>query len=142
MELKQAVQHKVERGEVWIVNLGRNKGCMQSGVRPCIVISNNLANAHSPVINVIPVTSKNKSKNVLPTHVPIGNKDGLNDGSTALAEQVQLVNKSELVRSIGKVSSKILHELEVATLVQIGLVNKIKSITQHGKSQMVACKSF
>ena len=79
------------RSEIWLVNLGDNKGSVQGGIRPVIVISNNVCNTHSPVIHIVPITSRTKNK--LPTHVTIDASTGLKTESTALTEQSTLISK-------------------------------------------------
>lgn len=122
---------KIKRGEIWLVNLGEGNGSIQGGSRPCIVISNDMANIHSPVINVIPVTSK--SKNKLPTHVSIGTESGLLQESTAMAEQTMLVNKSSLTRKVGEVDSSTMNRLEMAEMIQMGIFEKVKALMQKNK---------
>jgi mRNA interferase MazF len=116
----------IKRGEIWLVDLGVGNGSIQGGIRPCVVISNDMANIHSPVINVIPVTTK--SKNKLPTHVTIGTEHGLLQESIAMAEQTMLVNKNSVSRRVGTLDDKTMNKLEIATLIQIGLFDKIKSV--------------
>ena len=60
-----------KRGDVYFVDLGDNIGSSkQSGLRPAVVVSNNKANRHSPVVTVVPMTTKTR-KTFLPTHVLI-----------------------------------------------------------------------
>lgn len=74
---------------------------MQAGRRPVLVISNDKANQHSPVITIIPITSK-MGKAKLPTHVLI-EECGLSSPSIALAEQITSINKERLGRKIGTI---------------------------------------
>ena len=78
------------RGDIYYVDFGMNIDTRkQSGIRPVVIVSNNKANAHSPVITVVPLTSKVHKKRFLPTHVyiPASAGFGLSCGSLALAEQ-------------------------------------------------------
>lgn len=115
----------IRRGEIWLVNLGEGKGSIQGGVRPCIITSNDKANIHSPVINIIPITSQCKNK--LPTHLSISTECGLIKESTAMAEQLTLIDKGMLIEKIGHLDTKTLNKLDVCLLIQCGLFNKIKS---------------
>lgn len=49
---------RIKRGDIIIADLGQHETSIQSGIRPCVVMSNNMANKHSPVITVVPLTSK------------------------------------------------------------------------------------
>lgn len=60
---------KIKRGDIIIADLGQHETSIQSGIRPCVVMSNDMANKHSPVITVVPLTSKIHKKEYLPTHV-------------------------------------------------------------------------
>lgn len=56
------------RGDIYYADLGAPTGCCQSGFRPVLIVSNNTANAHAPVITVVPITSRYKAMH-MPTHV-------------------------------------------------------------------------
>ena len=63
---------KIERGDILMVNLGQVPGTsLQSVIRPVVVVSNNKANTYSPVVTVVPFTSRVYKKRYLPTHVSI-----------------------------------------------------------------------
>ena len=100
-------------GDIFWAELGRDAdGSMQAGGRPVLVISNNKANQHSPVITVIPITSK-MCKAELPTHVLI-KECGLKKPSIVLAEQITSNNKDRLERKMGSIQHT----------VYVGLVKK------------------
>jgi mRNA interferase MazF len=119
----------IRRGEVWLVNLGAGSGSIQGGNRPCIIISNDMANTHSPVINIIPITSRTKNK--LPTHVEISFECGVIKDSIALVEQITLINKDALVTKLGNVNTATLDKLEIATFIQLGVMDKIKHLLRN-----------
>ena len=110
---------KPKFGEIYLAELKRD-GFVQGGNRPVIVVSNNTANKHSPVIEIIPLTSKCKSLH-LPVHpiIKTDEKNGLLCDSVALAEQVRTVNVGQLLRRIGEASH--------AVLVAIGRARAIQS---------------
>ena len=88
--------------EIWAACLPRIEGShIQGGNRPVVVVSNDMANTHSPVITIVPLTS-NRYKNPLPTHVTLS-ADGLPLTSVALCEQVTAVDKPLLSRRIGSI---------------------------------------
>lgn len=89
-------------GDIFWADLeGEAGSSMQTGGRPVLVISNNKANQHSPVITVIPITSK-MCKAELPTHVLI-KECGLKKPSIVLAEQITSINKDRLERKMGSI---------------------------------------
>lgn len=93
------MKDNIKRGSIFMADLGNRNGSVQAGVRPVVVISNNLNNRFSPTINVLPITSK--IKNNIPVHVEIGRVEGLNQPSTILTEQVLTVNKTQLINFVG-----------------------------------------
>ena len=109
----------IRRGEIYLVDLGVQKGSIQSGKRPVVVISNNMNNQYSPTINVLPITSKNK--NNIPVHVNVGIKEGLSQESTVLTEQVVTINKNQIKKYVGKCNKYKMYEIEKALLIQNGV---------------------
>jgi len=107
------------RGEIFIVDLPMTSSSLQSGCRPCILISNNKANIHSPLVHVIPLTTK--KKNNLPTHVEISQDCGLLVTSTALCEQSMLIPKEYIKEKVGQCDFNTLKKIEKALSIQFGL---------------------
>lgn len=114
---------KIRRGDIIIADLGQHETSIQSGIRPCVVMSNNMANRHSPVITVVPLTSKIHKKEYLPTHVFLNEyrNTGLGCHSLALCEQITSVAFSDILEVTGKVSERKLAEISHAVGVQCGL---------------------
>lgn len=118
---------KIERGDILIADLGRIPDTsIQSGVRPVVVISNDKANTYSPVLTVVPVTSKIYKKRYLPTHVILTYMDapGIGRYSLALAEQVTSIATSSVGKKIGKVRPEALARIIQAVEVQIGVIER------------------
>ena len=113
------------RGDVYYVDFGKDTDTRkQSGIRPAVVVSNNMANLYSPVITVVPLTSKINKKRFLPTHVfiPATAGCGLNCGSVALAEQVEAIDKDRLMDKKGSIlSTEIMAEITRAIQIQVGV---------------------
>ena len=113
------------RGDVYYVDFGMNIDTRkQSGIRPAVIVSNNKANAHSPVITVVPLTSKVHKKRFLPTHVyiPASAGFGLSCGSLALAEQVEAIDKDRLLEKKGTImSTEIMEKITKAIQIQVGV---------------------
>lgn len=114
-----------KRGDIFYVDFGQEAGTnKQRGMRPVIVVSNNMANAHSPVVTVVPLTSRVGKKRYLPTHVLIPKQanDGLDRDSMALAEQVEALDKCRLMCYKGTVwDQRVMAEITQALQIQIGV---------------------
>ena len=113
------------RGDIYYVDFRMNIDTRkQSGIRPAVIVSNNKANEHSPVITVVPLTAKIHKKRFLPTHVyiPASEGCGLSGGSMALAEQVEAIDKDRLLDKKGAImSSEIMEKITRAIQIQIGV---------------------
>lgn len=103
------------RGDLVYVDFGKQEGCLQSGIRPAIIVSNNACNKYSPIIHVVPLTSKNKKK--LPTHVEILHTS-LKEISIALVEQLTSINKDQVLSNIGSISNFIMNRIDNAIEIQ------------------------
>ena len=114
-----------KRGDIYFVDFGQNIDTRkQSGIRPAVVVSNNKANLYSPVITVVPLTSKIHKKRFLPTHVhiPVSAGCGLSCVSIALAEQVVAIDKDTLLDKKGSITSNVIMEkITKAIQIQIGV---------------------
>ena len=87
-----------------------------------LIIQNNVGNLHSPTVIVAALTSRN-SKHNLPTHVPLNpNYSGLKAESILLLEQIRTIDRSRLKEYIGHLVSEIMHSVDGAIAVSLGLV--------------------
>lgn len=107
----------MRKGDIYMANLGEDEGSLQAGLRPVIIVSNNAANEHSPVITVIPMTTKKKKR--LPTHVYIQDC-GLPKPSLALAEQITSINKSKMIEKMGSIQQTV-YEKQVTSAIKVQL---------------------
>ena len=114
--------------EIWFAELGDHYGTsVQSGNRPVLVISNDMANRNSPIITVIPMSSKLK-KLELPVHIPVTGRDcemlrdeGLEE-SILLVEQITTIDKMVLCNRLCRVTSaKKKQEIEAAVKKQFAM---------------------
>ncbi len=95
------VRFAVQRGDLYLADLGGAQdsvGCEQYGIRPVVVVSNDIGNGVCPTIIVALVTSR--SKRPLPTHQTVRVK-GLESESTILYEQLRTIDRARLIRRIG-----------------------------------------
>ena len=103
----------IRRNEVWMCDLPKTGNCVQCGLRPCIIVSNDIGNTYSPTILVIPLTTKNKNIKQ-PTHCFVMPQDNLKiKKSMALCEQIIIVDRNICRYSLGRLD-----------LVQIAKINK------------------
>lgn len=114
------------RGDIFYVDFGSNTdSCVQCGVRPALVVSNNRANRFSPVVTVIPLTARTYKRRSIPTHVlvPKSSGSGLSKNSMALAEQVCTIDKSQLLEKKGTITNdRVMLAVTKALQIQIGAV--------------------
>lgn len=111
---------KIYRGEIYLANLNPYKGSEQGGKRPVIIIQNDVGNHYSPTVIVAAVTSRFFKKRALPTHVPLDNEE-LEKNSLALLEQIRTIDKSRLIRKIGRVPEEKMKEIGAAIHVSLDL---------------------
>ena len=112
----------IKRGDMFYADLSPVVGSEQGGVRPVLIIQNNLGNKYSPTVIAAAITSQtNKAK--LPTHIELGeNTSGLKSNSVVLTEQIRTIDKSRLKEKIGHIDDiKIMNKLNNALGVSFGL---------------------
>lgn len=109
----------MNHGDIYFIDLPKQEGSVQSGRRPCILMSNQAALNTSPIVTVIPLTSKEKKPQK--THIKIGIDSGLKIESTALVEQIITVSKKLLLNKIGRVSNNKMIEISEAVKFQMAI---------------------
>ncbi len=107
------------RGDIYMADLGERIGSEQGGVRPVIVLQNDVGNFFSPNITIVPVTSKDKKPDQ-PTHYELVNVRGLDLRSTALGECVETISKQRVIRYLGRLKKKELKGVEEAVKAHLG----------------------
>ena len=121
----------MKRGEIYIMK-GEGYGNVQKGIRPVIVIQNDIGNHYSPTTIVCNITTAKKK--ILPTHLNLGISGGLHKDSIVLCEQIQTVNKEDLKTYVGVISDQhILEELDNKLLISLG----IKENNEQNKSTVL-----
>ncbi len=111
----------IKRGELYYADLSPVVGSEQGGIRPVLVVQNDVGNKFSPTIIAAAVTSKiNKAK--LPTHIELPcNSYGLNKDSVILLEQLRTLDKRRLREKIGELSFDTMNKVDKAILISLGL---------------------
>lgn len=110
----------VHRGEVYYADLSPVIGSEQGGVRPVLIVQNNIGNKHAPTTIIAPITSR-FTKKPLPTHLPLSNC-GLAKDSIALCEQLRTIDKRRLREKVGEMDEKDKVALDKAISISLGLV--------------------
>ena len=113
----------VKRGDVFYADLSPVIGSEQGGVRPVLVIQNDIGNKYSPTIIVAAITSQiNKAK--LPTHVEISAPEyGLPKDSVVLLEQVRTIDKKRLREKTGRFNDEMMVKVDDCLKISLGLIN-------------------
>jgi len=113
-------QKLVHRGEVYYANLQPVVGSEQGGIRPVLIIQNDIGNKYSPTVIAAAITSR-KNKSRLPTHVWIGNLPGSWADSIVLTEQVRTIDKGRLEKRITKLNEKKMKQVDRALAISFGI---------------------
>lgn len=109
----------VYRGEIYYADLSPVVGSEQGGLRPVVIVQNNMGNKHSPTTIVASITSK-MGKKPLPTHILISNC-GLAKDSVILLEQIRTIDKGRLREKMGQLPPEKIEAVDMAIKVSLGL---------------------
>ncbi len=112
------------RGEIYLANLEPVVGSEQGGIRPVVILQNNVGNKHSPTTIAAPITTK-RVPNSLPIHVFVfATRSGLPQDSCVLLEQIRVLDKSRLTEKIGRVNAVTMDYIDAALKISVGLNSK------------------
>ena len=111
----------IKRGHLYYADLSPVVGSEQGGIRPVLIVQNDIGNKYSPTVIVAAITSQiNKAK--LPTHIEISaNEYGLNKDSVILLEQLRTIDKQRLKDKVCHLDSDIMKRVNVSLLVSLEL---------------------
>jgi mRNA interferase MazF len=111
----------VKRGEIYYADLSPVVGSEQGGVRPVLIVQNDVGNKHSPTVIAAAITSQ-KDKSKLPTHISLNAAScGLAKDSIVLLEQVRTLDKKRLKERMGELDSDAMSQVNTALSVSFGL---------------------
>lgn len=112
----------VRRGDIYFADLSPVVGSEQGGVRPVLVIQNDVGNRYSPTVIVSAITSQ-MTKAKLPTHIELSSEDcSLPKNSVVLLEQIRTLDKRRLREKITVVDDRKMKEINRALLISLGFV--------------------
>ena len=111
----------VKRGEIYYADLSPVVGSEQGGIRPVLIVQNEIGNRHSPTVIAAAITSR-LDKARLPTHINIRAEDtGLAKDSVVLLEQVRTIDKRRLKERMGALDGQDMGKVDHAISVSFGL---------------------
>jgi len=114
----------VKRGEMYYADLSPVIGSEQGGIRPVLIVQNDIGNKYSPTIIAAAVTSRlNKAR--LPTHIELVSETyGLPKDSVVLLEQLRTLDKKRLKDKIGLLDNETMEKVNIALLIRLGFPKK------------------
>ncbi|OPZ93547.1 MAG: mRNA interferase EndoA [Firmicutes bacterium ADurb.Bin419] len=112
----------IKRGDIFYADLSPVIGSEQGGIRPVLIVQNDIGNKYSPTVIASAITSQiNKAK--LPTHIELSAKDyGLPKDSVILLEQIRTIDKKRLREKIGHLDDELMEKVNDALSVSFGLI--------------------
>lgn len=112
---------EINRGEIYYADLSPVVGSEQGGVRPVLVVQNNVGNKYSPTVIVAAITSQ-LTKAKLPTHIEL-NKDTYNlpKDSVVLLEQIRTLDKRRLGEKLSSLDEIAMQKVDLALIISFGL---------------------
>ena len=111
----------VKRGDIYYADLSPVVGSEQGGIRPVLIIQNDIGNKYSPTVIAAAITSQ-KDKTKLPTHIQVNATGcGLSKDSIVLLEQVRTIDKQRLKEKMGHIDSHTMDMVNKAISVSFGL---------------------
>lgn len=111
----------IRRGDIFYADLSPVVGSEQGGLRPVLIVQNDVGNKYSPTVIAAAITSK-QSKAKLPTHIDVlADKVGLSKDSVILLEQIRTIDKQRLKEKMGHLDDAVMNEVNTAISVSFGL---------------------
>ncbi len=111
----------VKRGDIFYADLSPVVGSEQGGVRPVVIVQNDVGNKHSPTVIAAAITSRTE-KAKLPTHIEVmADRFGLAKDSVILLEQVRTIDKKRLKEKMGHLEDETMEKVNSAISVSFGL---------------------
>lgn len=113
--------NNIKRGDIYYADLNPVVGSEQGGIRPVLIIQNNIGNQFSPTVIVAAITSR-KDKTNIPTHISLSlKKSGLPKESVILMEQIRTIDKHRLIKYAGHIGNDMLKRVDQAVKISFGI---------------------
>ena len=110
----------IKRGEIYYADLSPVIGSEQGGIRPVLIVQNDVGNKHSPTVIAAAITSQ-KEKAKLPTHIELNSACGLAKDSVVLLEQIRTIDKRRLKEKMGALGGADMGRVDQALSVSLGI---------------------
>lgn len=111
----------IKRGDIYYADLSPVVGSEQGGVRPVVIVQNDIGNRHSPTVIAAAITSKT-TKAKLPTHIEVyAENNGLIKNSVILLEQIRTIDKKRLKEKMGHLEDDTMKRVNEAINISFGL---------------------
>ncbi len=111
----------IKRGEIYYADLSPVVGSEQGGIRPVLIVQNDIGNKHSPTVIAAAITSQ-KDKAKLPTHINLDAVScGLAKDSVVLLEQIRTIDKKRLRERMGELDADAMNKVNQALSISFGL---------------------
>ena len=112
---------QVKRGDIYYADLSPVVGSEQGGVRPVLIVQNDVGNRYSPTVIAAAITSQ-REKTRLPTHIELHSEDcGLSRDSVVLLEQIRTIDKRRLKERMGRLDNGSMNQIDRALSISFGL---------------------
>ena len=113
-------KQEIKRGEIYFADLSPVVGSEQGGVRPVLIVQNNIGNKYSPTVIVAAITSQiNKAK--IPTHVEVSAREyNLPKDSVVLLEQIRTIDERRLKEKLSSLDDIIMKKVNIAMVISLG----------------------
>lgn len=112
---------QIRRGDIFYADLSPVVGSEQGGIRPVLIVQNDVGNKHSPTVIAAAITSQT-NKTRLPTHIELtGQTCGLSRDSVVLLEQIRTIDKKRLKEHMGHIDESLMNRIDGALAVSFGL---------------------
>ena len=112
---------RVKRGDIYYADLSPVVGSEQGGIRPVLIVQNDIGNKYSPTVIAAAITSQ-KDKSHLPTHIELSSQScGLAKDSIVLLEQIRTIDKQRLKEHMGRLDDGSMGKIDEALSISFGL---------------------
>lgn len=112
----------IQKGDIFLANLEPTKGHEQGGIRPVLIIQNNIYNEYSPVTIIAAITSKKFIK-IYPTNVFLKKEESkLDKDSTILLNQLRSIDKRRLIKKLSHLDNELMNKINSAIKTSLGLL--------------------
>lgn len=117
----------VKRGDIYYADLSPVVGSEQGGLRPVLIIQNDIGNRYSPTVIAAAITSR-MGKTKLPTHIDVyADRAGLQKDSIILLEQIRTLDKRRLKEKMGHLDEEAMRAVDNAIAVSFGLESGLRT---------------